>query len=303
MISKYTYKNLKWIDLESPTDEELMHVMEEFSIPVLVGEEMHNQSLHSKVDLYANFMYLILHFPKLAHNKGKATEQEIDFVIGKNFIITTHYEFIDSLHEFTKAFEAEAILEKHLDADHAGFLFYHLIKTLYTNTRYQLEDINMLIREAEHRIFHGEEGEMVKEISTINRMLLDFKQALRFHHEVLKSFDIAGRQFFGEKFEFYLSAIMDEYTKTKTIMDTHKEILNDLRETNDSLLANKTNYTIRVLTIITFLILPITAISSIFAMNTTIVFIQNDAQFFSVLGTMLLTSCIIFIYFRSKKWL
>ena len=65
MISKYTYKGVTWVDLESPTEEELVHVMEEFSIPVLVGEEMHTRSFQSKIDLYPTFIYLILHFPQM----------------------------------------------------------------------------------------------------------------------------------------------------------------------------------------------------------------------------------------------
>lgn len=301
MISKYKYKGLTWIDLDSPTEEELLHIVEEYGITVLVSEEMHSRSIHSKVDLYQNFIYLILHFPKMSHNGVDSIEQEIDFVIGNNFIITTHYEFIESLHEFAKNFEVDSILEKRMDVDHAGFLFYHLIKTLYINSRYQLNDINVLLRETEKKIFEGQEGNMVARISNINRTLLDFRQALRFHEEVLNSFELAAKQFFGEKFSYYLSAIIGEYDKTQAILDSHKEILDDLRDTNDSLLSNKTNETMKMLTIITFLTSPITVISSLFMMNTDFILTKNE--FYIVLATILSTSFIIFIYFKNKKWL
>jgi magnesium transporter len=302
MISKYNYKGLTWVDLESPTEEELVHIMEEYSVPVLVGEEMHTKSIHSKVDLYPNFIYLILHFPQLSHRGGRGIEKEIDFIVGSDFIITTHYEFIDSLHEFSKTFEVDAILEKRMDVDHAGFLFFHLIKTLYTHSRYQLNDINVLLRDTEKKIFEGGEARIVVEISNINRTLLDFKQALRFHKEVLNSFEIAAKQFFGEKFGFYLSSIISEYNKTQAILDSHKEILDDLRDTNDSLLANKTNETIKILTVITFLISPVTLISSIFMMNTDFVLIKTPFDFYMILTAMLATSVITFVYFRIKKW-
>lgn len=301
MISKYTYKGLTWIDLESPTEEELVHIMEEYKIPVLVGEEMHAKSLQSKVDLYPNFIYLILHFPQISHKGGHSIEQEIDFIVGNHFIITTHYEFIDSLHEFAKTFEIDAILEKRMDIDHAGFLFFHLIKTLYINSRYQLNDINLLLKDTERKIFEGTEVEMVVMISNINRTLLDFRQALRFHKEVLNSFELAAKQFYGEKFGYYLSAIISEYNKTQAVLDSHKEILDDLRDTNDSLLANKTGETMRILTIVTFLTTPITVISSVFMMNTDFTLTIND--FWIVIGSIISTSLIIFIYFKVKRWL
>ena len=205
MISKYTYKNLTWVDLESPTDEELLHVMENYEIPIMVGEEMKNTSLQSKVDLYPDFIYLILHFPQISNKDKRAVEKEIDFVIGKEFIITTHYEYIEPIHEFSKTFEVDTILDKYIEMDHAGFIFYNLIKKLYTHSRHQLNDINIILKETEKKIFEGKEGEMVTTISTINRTLLDFRQALRFHREVLNSFELAAKKFFGEKFSYHTS--------------------------------------------------------------------------------------------------
>ncbi|MDE2031025.1 MAG: hypothetical protein KGI58_02060 [Patescibacteria group bacterium] len=303
MISKYTYKGLTWVDLESPTEEELIHTMEEYSIPDLIGEEIHAKNLQSKIDLYPTFIYLMLHFPHISHKNTKSTEQEIDFIIGKKFIITTHYEFIDSLHEFSKTFEVDAILEKKMDVDHAGFLFFHLIKTLYAHSRYKLNDVNLLLKDTEKKIFEGGENKMVSTISEINHTLLDFRQALRFHKEVLSTFEIAAKQFFDENFGYYLSLIMSEYSKTQAILDGHKEILDDLRDTNDSLLASKTSETMKVLTVITFLTSPITVISSIFMMNTKFPLIENNIQFITVLLAMFLISVIAFIYLKYRKWI
>jgi magnesium transporter len=303
MISKYNYKGLTWIDLESPTQDEIIHLMEEYSIPVIVGGQLHSKTPQSKIDVYPHFIYLILHFPRLGHKKDKGHEQEIDFIVGNKFIVTVHYEAIESLHEFSKTFEIEAVMEKKIDIDHAGFLFYHLVKSLYTSSRNQLNDINTLLRETEKKVFEGKEKSMVVTISNINRTLLDFRQALRFHKETLTSFELIAKEFFGDKFTFYLSSITAEYSKTQAMLDGHKEILDDLRETNDSLLASKTNETMKILTIITFLISPITVISSVFMMNTGFVLIENVDQFYFIIGAMVLTSIITFIYFKLKRWI
>jgi magnesium transporter len=302
MISKYTYKGLTWIDLESPKEEELLHIMDEYSIPPVVGEEMKNLSLQSKVDLYPNFIYLILHFPEISHEGYRSVEKEIDFIVGKEFIITTHYEPIDSLHEFSKTFEVDAILEKRMDVDHAGFLFFHIIKSLYVHSRRQLDTVNYLLKDVERKIFEGTEGKMVATISNINRTLLDFRQAIRFHKEVLGSFELAGKHFFGDKFGYYISAIISEYNKTQSTLDSHKEILDDLRDTNDSILANKTKETMKILTIITFLISPITIISDIFVINSKFLQSQSPRSYTLVLILMLLTSLLVFIYIKRKKW-
>lgn len=302
MISKYTYRKLTWIDLESPTKEEVQKLREEYSLQELVGEELLTQTLRSKVDLYEKSIYLILHFPFTSAKKHKNTEQEVDFVIGKDFIITAHYEPIGALHEFSKLFEVNSLLDKSDITEHAGFLFYFIIKELYKETTSELEAINLTLREVEKNIFEGREGDMVQVISNLNRTLVDFKQAIRFHRETLRSFEEAGTKFFGSDFSYYLRAISGEYNKVQNTLDGHKEILDDLRETNDSLLSAKTNDTIKKLTIMTFIMLPLALITGIFGMNSEITFIKGFRDFLIILLGMATIAFVMFIYFKKKRW-
>ncbi len=303
MISKYTYKKITWIDVESPTREEIDHLSEEYTIPLAVSEELLTSTLRSKVDLHENLIYLILHFPKLTHKEVHQSDQEIDFIIGKDFLITVHYELNNPLHEFSKDFEVKALLEKGIRDEHAGYLFFGIVKELYRDSTEDLEDINSKLHEIERDIFNHKEKETVYLISQVNRQLLDFKQAIRFHRETLHSFEFAGKQFFGPNFDYYLTAIIGEYNKVQTILDGHKEILNDLRETNESLLSAKTNDTVKILTIMTFIMMPLTLITGVFGMNTDFVIIKDPSQFYFVLGAMTLTGLVMFTYFKMRKWL
>lgn len=305
MISTYTYKKLTWVDVSNPTREEMIRLSETYNLPELVGEEIMADTIRSKVDVYDKLLYLVLHFPRIHETKKTELppEQEIDFIIGRDFLITVHYELVEPLERFSKSFTLDSVFDKTELGNHAGFLFFHVIKEFYRDTISELDEINMSLKKIEHSIFAGKEKQMVQSILSVNRKLLDFRQALRFHGETLSSFEKAGRVFFGHDFEYHLAAIIGEHNKAKTIIDGHKEILADLTHTNDSLLAYKTNETIRTLTIITFLVSPVTVISSIFMMNTEMVMIENYAEFYFVLGAMFLTSIVIFIYFKSKKWL
>ena len=303
MISKYKYNGIDWVDLQSPTKEEVYSLVEEYNIMPAVAEEFITETVRSKVDLYTNLIYLVLHFPVSSHHKKDKTEQEIDFVIGEKFLITIHYELINPLHEFFKKFEVHSLLKtKQLD-EHAGFLFYHLMKELYRNVEKDLESINPELKEIELGIFEGKEKDTVKIISDVNRKLLNFRQSMRFHYETLKSFEGAGKKFFGQDFTFHLEAITGEFNKIKNLVESHKELMNDLRDTNDSLLSSKTNETIKILTILTFLISPVSVISSVFMMNTDFVLIHGLDQFFLVIGSMVITSIVAFVYFKSKKWI
>lgn len=303
MISKYTYNDIDWVDLQSPTKEEVSSLIDSYGISPVMAEEFIAETIRSKVDVYENFIYLVLHFPSNRHKKGEKTEQEIDFIIGKKFLITIHYELVNPLHDFFKKFEVESMLQKKEREDHAGFLFYHIIKELYKNVSKDLDSINPELKQIESGIFSGKEKDTVMIISEVNRKIFNFKQAMRFHYETLRSFESAGKRFFGQEFSFYLESITGEYNKAKNALDSHKEILTDLRDTNDSLLSTKTNETIKTLTVLTFIISPISVISSIFMMNTDFTLIHDYFDFYIVLSAMFVTSLVAFIYFKIKKWL
>ena len=237
MISKYTYNGIDWIDLQSPTKEEVAMLVEQYDILPMVAEEFITETVRSKVDVYENLIYLVLHFPVSRHNRNENTEQEIDFVVGKNFLITIHYELINPLHEFFKKFEVNSLLKKKEREDHAGFLVYHISKELYRNVTKDLDTINPELKEIELGIFEGKERDTVKIISDVNRKILNFKQAMRFHYETLKSFESAGKRFFGQEFAFYLESITGEYSKIKNALDSHKELVDDWKYRDRELTA------------------------------------------------------------------
>ncbi len=112
MIFKYKYKNTTWIDLESPTRAEILDTIEEYNLPEIMAEELGTCNLRAKVDYYEKLklIYLVLHFPVIAEGDD-SVEQEIDFVIGKNLLITTRYEKIDPLHNFSRLFEKDTFID------------------------------------------------------------------------------------------------------------------------------------------------------------------------------------------------
>ncbi len=303
MIFRYKYHDLTWIDMERPSHEEVREIMEEFDIHPIVADELLSPSLRPKVDHYENFIYLILHFPAIRHSHANNT-QEVDFIIGKKFIITVRYELLDPLHKFSKVFEVNSILDKSDIGNHAGFLFFYMIRKIYSSLAHELSIIGESLKEIEDRIFKGQEKEMVEELSIIHRDLLAFHRALRLHKPVLVSLGLECEEFFGHDFRHYTDNIIGEYYKVDELLQDQKEILSDLRITNDSLLSAKINEIMKLLTATTFLMLPATLISQIFSMDVGDKPITHTPYaFWVVLGIMMAVALTTFFVFKRKGWL
>lgn len=305
MLSKHTYGDLVWVDIENPTKDEVLEVMAEYSLHPGVAEELLSPTLKPRVDATPEYLYLVLHFPAFKHTHHIGDEQEVDFIIGKDFIITTRYETIDPLHKFSKMFEVNAILEKHdVKGIHAGFVFVAMMKKLYTAIEHEMEALRDDLEQAEELIFAGHEKEMVFFLSEIGRTTLNLKQTLSGHKEVLLSLESAGGVFFGKEFSPQLRYLSDEYHRINERVETHGEWLKELRETNQSLLFTKQNEIMKVLTIMAFVTFPLTLITSIFGMNTDHLPIVGMAgDFWIILSFMGLLAMSFFAFFRYKNWL
>lgn len=307
MTRKQDYNGLIWLDLEAPTEDEIKQIASDYNIHPLAAAELALPSSRSKVDLYNDFIYLILHFPvcDLCYGKRSASlhdAEEVDFIIGKNYLVTVHYQPIEDLNEFFKTFTASRLAGSR-EQIHAGYLFYFLLKHLYSSLTVGLNHINEVLKQAERQIFADEQKAMVQFLSSINRNLLDFRWALKTHRPTLDSLLIAGHEFFGDHFKYYLAAAAGEYEKVWNILESNRDTFLDLRQTNESLLSIKTNETIKFLTVLAFIFLPITIVLQFFGMNTNLPFVGPPRDYLAVLGFVILVAALMFAWARSRRWL
>jgi len=303
MQSRHEHQGLVWVDLESPSRDEIHAIMGEFSIQPLIGEELLLPSSKPRVEFYKNYTYVILHFPALRHSH-KNREQEVDFVIGKQFLVTTHYEAIDPIHNFNKIFEVSSALDGDTIGDHAGFIFFSLLKRLYKGVEHELEFIRRDLITIEEHIYSGEEVLMVEAISHVARDLLNLRQILEPHREVLHALENEGGVFFGTDFVNYLRGLSNEYYKVHNHIMRLTESLHELRETNNSLLTTKQNETMKKFTILAFLTFPLTLVAALFSMHAVSTpVIGSPHDFYIIVGAMALAAAAMIIFFKSNKWL
>jgi magnesium transporter len=304
MITRQIVNNLTWIDLESPTKDEIENIMREFKIHPAVADDMLSPTLKPRIDLHENFIYLILHFPALKHTHKTQKNQEVDFIISKEFLITTHYDTIDPLHKFSKVLEVSAILKKADLGEHAGYLFFYIIRKLYRALVHELEAVGDEIDKIEDHIFAGEEKEMVEEISKVGRDLIDFKQILGLHYYTLDSFKDASKEFFGDKFVTHVKSIIAEFAKVDHMLKSHKEAIVELRETNNSLVSTRQNEVMKILTIMAFVTFPLSLFANLFGMNVqNFPIVGHPYDFWIIVGIMFIGMLCFFIWFKYKNWL
>lgn len=302
MLIRFEHQGITWIDLESPTPEELDEIGKEFSIGPVLAEELLTPTAKPRVDVYAESTYAVFHFPTL-RELGEGTAQEVDIILGKKHLITVHYSPMDAIDDFRKAFEVETLIGKKKQKFHVGHLLFEIAERLYHESENELAVLEDTIQSVEKRIFLGEEKEMVKAISKVTRQLLEHKRVLGNHTQTLEVLEQVGTSLLGKEMQHYFKGIASLHYRAYNRAVTMAEMVDELRETNMALLTTRQNEIMKNLTIIAFVTFPLTLIAGIFGMNTIntpIVGAQGD--FFYILGGMFALTVTFFVYFKVKNW-
>lgn len=309
MITHHSSNGLVWLDTVSPDDKEIADLIKRYGLHSLVGEELKSSSSLAKIDFYKDYILVVLTLPIRNRTKNgngfEIVDREIDFVIGKNFIITTRFDAVEELEYFAKVFEANSILNKEEKIEHAGHLFYYMIKRVYQGMKQDLDNIKDSIITAEDHIFSGDERSMVKVLSNLSRELIDFTQTIRIHEGIWEELTKSDNtSFFGKEFAVYMRDMRDEFNGIRELIANARELLTDLRKTNDSLLNTRQNDIIKLLATISFVFSPLIFISALFtipAINVPI--IEHGGGWYGILIFMIVLSGILWWYFKKKKWI
>lgn len=303
MISRYEHQGVLWVDVESPTEDEVLALEQEFKLGPLLTQELLGPTLKPHVDLYPEFAYAVFNFPSVRYTHGGSATQEVDIIIGKKFLITVHYDTIPAIYDFARSFEAATLLKRTNDKFHSGHVLFELTQRLYQGVENELEAIEDTVENIERAIFSDKEREMVTAISNVNRELLIHKRTLGTHQEALDSLEHAGVTLFGEGFRNYLRGISAFHFRVYSRALGYIDTVAELRKTNDSLLSTRQNEVMKNLTVMAFITFPLSLLAAIFGMNTTdnpIIGIPGD--FWFIVGGMLIVAAVFFAYFKMQKW-
>jgi magnesium transporter len=304
MLKKYTYKNLTWIDAENPSKKEVGSLMEEYNLDPSVAQEMSLPTYKPKIVRHDKYIYLVLHFPAYRHTHCGDMPQEIDFVIGPDFLITTSYCHVDQLENIAKIFEVQSMIERDYFQDNPGALFHYIMKELYKGLSDEIDYINDSLQSIEKKIFQGQEKQMVIALSGVNRNLLNFRNSIDSQTDVIEDLEDVGREFFSLSYIYSLNDIASEHFKVQKALEKNISLLSELRETNNSLLSTKQNEIMKTLTIITVVMMPFTIISGLFSMSMNSAPVRgmiND--WYYIFAFEILLAILVFIIARRKKWL
>ncbi len=305
MIFRHEYRGGVWIDLEQPNESEIRDIAHEFSISERIETELLYPTPAPLVASDAGATFLVLHFPAQGATEGETKSQEIDFVVGDQFILTVRYEVVAPLHHLKKILEAQKLVSGHA-AITTDVLLEILFAHLYASVRDHANHVASRLVRVEQDMFDGHERTTVRLISNISREFLHLEASLANQEEPLDRFlqTLTERNFFGDSFGERMARIVAERMQVAHLVNTNRAVATELRETNSTLLEARQNEIMKTLTVITFSVLPLELTALVFGMHAPGTPLeQNPDAFWIIIALMLAIVGIMMFFFARKRWI
>ena len=184
-----------------------------------------------------------------------------------------------------------------------GALVHYLIEILLESCFIKLDYISKKLDYIEKEIFADHEKEMVLEISKIKRDILNFRRTMKPQRSVIESLSQKDYHLIDNRLKPYFQDLVGTNIRIWNSLESSKETVESLEATNNSLLSNKLDLTMKVLTIFSAIMLPLTVYSNIMSMSVNVPLHTNSLAFWIHVGIMLVVAAFTITIFKFKKWL
>lgn len=305
MRKKITSEKIAWIDIMTPTEDDLAFLRKNFNFHPFILKSILPPIRHPRFESYRDYLFMVIHYPFFVVKTKETKAREIDIIITKDTLITIRYHNIAPLQSFFTKLNLYEKERKEFTDEGVGEVFYRLLNELLRNSFPKLDHISEKIDSIEKEIFKEQrQKEVIEEISDLKYDLINFQRIIQPQVTVFQNLKKQAGKFFGENFEPYFNELVNCFLTIKEVLKTHHHTLNELEATNANLLSIKTNETIKVLTVFWVIISPLTLIAAIYGMNVShLPIIGNKFDFWIIIGAMILLSIIILIFLKKKKWI
>jgi len=302
-MKEIRFDKFRWIDFDEPNADDVIYIKKQFNPHPLVAEEFSTPTLRPKATEYETCLYLAIHIPLFDSGSKTTYPGELDIAITKDALITAHDNEIFQLTEFFRELQVNNRQRELYELSSPAALLRYLLELLLESCFPKLDHISRKLDYIEKEIFAEHEKEMVLEISLAKRDILNFRRTMKPQRSVLESLAQKDYRFVEPKLKAYFQDLIGTNIRIWNSLESSKETIESLEATNNSLLSNKLDLTMKVLTIFSATMLPMTVYSNILAMSADIPFGKNPSAFWIHLAIMLFVSIITITIFKIRKWL
>lgn len=295
-------ENVVWVDLQQATAEELRRVSGSFGLSSLTVEDLIAQGQRAKLEAFDDYDVLIMHgmaFDALTYD---VQVPELDIVIGRNFLLTSHLDLaaIRHNHHGRPEHDCEGL------ANGPALLLYRVVDRLVDSYYPVLDAIDDSIDALEVQVLTDPKPPALEAILRLRRSLSLLRKVVSPQLEIFNRLISREDEYVPRETAPYFRDVYDHLVRTFEVIDSYRDLMSGSMDAYLSTVSNRQNEVMKRLTLFTTIFMPITFLTGLFGQNFAhMPQVEHDNGYFWWIAAafmLLITTCQ-FIYYRVKGWI
>ena len=303
-VAELEAAGLRWLNIEEPTAVETAYLAQHFDFHELDLEDVLSTRQRPKIDEYGDYLFIVLHLPYFNKVKGRLDATEVNVFVSQGLVITLPNVPLKPIGRLFTQLEANRERREEYFGKGSGYLLYEILSELFDYCFPILDKIGFKLDRLNDAIFTERRSEeVVRDISDVKQEIVAYRKVIKPERSTLRLLERSRTRYLPEDLEVYFDDIVDKAERIWDQLDNYKEVVEALEQTNESVIAHKQNDILRVLTIFSVILLPLTLISGLYGMNVGLPRQSSVDAFWVIFGGMLAIAVCMLAYFRHRGWL
>ncbi len=295
---------LTWLNIESPAAVDAQWLAANYDFHELdIEDVLSRRQQRSKIDEYSDYVFIVLHFPRYDKRTERLQAAELDIFVAEDLLITLPKDPLKPLSAMWSQCESRGEERARQMSKGSGYLVYEIVDRLYDYCFPILNKIGHKLEWIEDQIFEGKSDEVVRDISNAKQEIINYRKIIKPQRPTLRGLERTTQRYAPQDLEIYFDDIVDKNERIWDELENSKEVVEALDATNEAVIRTRMNDLIRVLTLLSAILLPLTLVTGYFGMNIPLPLQDSWWAELLVLGVMGTTVAGLAWYFRRKRWL
>lgn len=293
-----------WLDIVGVHDISVIEeVGKAFELDPLLLEDVVNIYQRPKLEEFEGSLFLVTKMLHFDQKKLDLKIEQVSFVLKSNCVIS-----FQEIEEDIFGSVRERIRKSlgKIRTKGADYLLFSLMDATVDQYYFVMEEIGDAVAKLEAQVFGEDdipERELIQKVWALRRELYEMRKQLGPIAEFIRQIERAKYPLISKSVYYYFRDLSDHSTQVFEALETARQMVTNLIEIHLSLMSNRMNEVMRILTIFAAIFIPLTFIAGIYGMNFQFMpELHWKYGYFGVLGFMLIVAVSLLFYFRKKKW-
>jgi magnesium transporter len=252
-----------WVDMASPTDQEFEVISQTLGWHPLAIEDCRLETHLPKIDDYKTHVLVILHGLDVKEGSDDFDSKEVEIFIGSNYLVTHHKEPLPVADELIDRAKANPGLA----GKGPTYLLFLMLDLMSSKYLPYLDGLDGQIDDVEAALLGRPSRDIAQQIYALKRNVLGLRRVAMPQLEVFRRLGRSEFEVIPPESRMYFLDIYDDLFRITQAADSYRELLTEALNSYLSALSNEMNQVMKVLTVFSSILLPLTFLVGVWGMN------------------------------------